>query len=315
MAGSVSVELVSSSARAWRGEHAAVVASTALAAGHAAGKGNSDGNGNRVLGVLLAEVLPPLELQAAQRIVTVQSDLRPEDLERPVVDPAALRALLRRVLANAVDHNVVGGLVWFGVSGQGAEAMLTVADTGVGMNDDDAAALQATLGHGAMVQSVLGAGTRVHVRLQSASLPTAHQHDGLAPAAEPEGTVLCVEDHDVDFYLVEEALARWPKVQVLHAASVRAGLELISTLRPAVTLLDMRLADGTGLDVLRPIRGNPATAGLPIFMLSADALPHQMRAAFEAGADGYWTKPLDIEGFLAKMEELLLRSPADCSVA
>jgi CheY-like chemotaxis protein len=311
MAGSESVELVSSSAGAWRGEHAAVVASTASAAGHAAGKGN----GIRVLGVLLAEVLPPLELQAALRIVTVQSDLRPEDLERPVADPAALRALLRRVLANAVDHNVVGGLVWFGVSGQGADATLTVADTGVGMSDDDAAALEAALGQGAMVQSVLGAGTRVRIRLQPTSVPAAHQHDGLAPAAEPEGTVLSVEDHDVDFYLVEEALARWPKVQVLHAGSVRAALESIATLRPAVTLLDMRLADGTGLDVLRPIRSNPATAGLPIFMLSADALPHQMRAAFDAGADGYWTKPLDIEGFLAKMEELLLRSHADCSVA
>jgi CheY-like chemotaxis protein len=314
MAGSVSVELVSSSARAWRGEHAAVVASTALAAGHAAGKGNG-GNGNRVLGVLMAEVLPQIELHAALRIVTLQSDLRPEDLERSVADPAALRTLLRRVLANAVDHNVVGGLVWFGVSGPGDDATLTVADTGVGMNDHDAAALQAALGHGAMVQSVLGAGTRVRIRLQTTSLPGAHQHDGLAPAVEPEGTVLCVEDHDVDFYLVEEALARWPKVQVLHAGSVRAGLESISTLRPAVTLLDMRLTDGTGLDVLRPIRSNPATAGLPIFMLSADALPHQMRAAFDAGADGYWTKPLDIEGFLEKMEELLLRSHADCSVA
>jgi CheY-like chemotaxis protein len=309
MAGGVSVELVSSSAGAWRGERAPGVASALLAAGPAA----LDAGGRVLLGAVLAEALPALDLQAALRAVTVQSDLRPADLERPVGDAAALRALLRRVLQNAVDHNMVGGLVWFGVSLQGAAAVLTVADTGLGMDEGAAAALETALGHGVSVQSVLGAGTRVRIPLQSAPPPAVRRHDGLAQAEEPEGTVLCVEDHDVDFYLIEEALARWPKVQVLHAGSVRAALESISTLRPAVTLLDMRLADGTGLDVLRPIRRNPATADLRVFVLSADALPHQMRAAFDAGADGYWTKPLDIESFLAKMEELLLRNRAGCS--
>ncbi len=294
------MELVSSSASARRGQPVPGAAAALLAAGLAPDQPVR-------LGALLADTLPALELQAALRIVTVQSDLRAADFDRPVGDAQALSPLLRRVLDNAIDHNVVGGLVWFGISGHDAAAVLTVADTGVGMSDADAAALQAALGHGVTVQSVLGAGTRVRIPLQPAPPPAVRRHDGRAPAEEPEGTVLCIEDHDVDFFLVEEALARWPKVQVLHAGSVRSALETMATLRPAVTLLDMRLADGNGLDVLRPIRRNPATADLRIFVLSADALPHQMRAAFDAGADGYWTKPLDIEGFLAKMEELLLR--------
>jgi CheY-like chemotaxis protein len=302
----VPVDLVWSGSGSWRGEHAPGVASALLERGQ--GAPHADSGDTVLLGDLLSEALPALELRAALRIVGVQSDLRPADLACPVGDAAALRALLRRVLGNAVDHNMVGGLVWFGVSGQGASAVLTVADTGVGMTDDTASALQASLGHGVTVQSVPGAGTRVRIPLQGAAPAPAPQHDGLVPAEEPDGTVLCIEDHDVDFYLVEEALARWPKVQVLHAGSVRAGLEAMSTLRPTVTLLDMRMADGTGLDVLRPIRSNPATAELRVFVLSADALPHQMRAAFDAGADGYWTKPLDIEDFLGKMEELLLRS-------
>ena len=300
------MELVSSSAGARHGERVAGAARALRVAAHA----------DRppvllVLGALLDDTLPALELQAALRIVTVQSDLRAADFDRPVADAQVLGPLLRRVLENAIDHNVVGGLVWFGISGHGSSAVLTVADTGVGMIDSDAAALQAALGHGVTVQSVLGAGTRVRIPLQPAPAPVARQHDGLMPAEEPEGTVLCIEDHDVDFYLIEEALARWPKVQVVHAGSVRRGLETMASLRPTVTLLDMRLADGTGLDVLRPIRSNPATADLSVFVLSADALPHQMRAAFDAGADGYWTKPLDVEGFLAKMEELLLRSRRD----
>ncbi len=298
--GSVSVELVSSSGGARLGERMPGAASALLPAGR-------DSGASVLLGELLADTLPALELQAALRIVTVQSDLRPADFDRPVGDAWALRPLLRRVLENAIDHNVIGGLLWLGISGQGAAAVLTVADTGMGMSDADAATLQAALGHGVTVQSVRGAGTRVRIPLQAAPVAALHQHDGLMPAEEPEGTVLCIEDHDVDFFLVEEALARWPKVQVMHAGSVRSAMETMATLRPTVTLLDMRLADGSGLDVLRPIRSNPATADLRVFVLSADALPHQMRAAFDAGADGYWTKPLDIEGFLAKMEELLLR--------
>jgi CheY-like chemotaxis protein len=212
-----------------------------------------------------------------------------------------------------VEHNVVGGMIWLGISGHGCGAVLTVADTGQGMSEAEAVALQAKLGHGITVQSVPGAGTRVRMPLRRAAPAGASQHDGLAPADEPEGTVLCIEDHEVDYFLIEEALARWPKVQVLHAGSVRAALDMMATLRPTITLLDMRLVDGTGLDVLRPIRSNPATADLRVFMLSADALPHQVRAAFDAGADGYWTKPLDLESFLAKMEELLLRDRNRCS--
>ncbi len=301
------MELLSSSAGNRLGEHVPGAAAL-LAAGLA------DPAPVR-LGALLDDALPALELQAALRIVTVQSDLRAADLDRPVGDAEVLGPLLRRVLENAVDHNVVGGLLWLGICGQGSAAVLTVADTGVGMNDTAAATLQAALGPGVTVQSVLGAGTRVRIPLQPAAAPVVRQHDGLMPAEEPEGTVLCIEDHDVDFHLVEEALSRWPQVQVVHARSVRNALEVMATLRPTVTLLDMRLADGTGLDVLRPIRSNPATADLRVFVLSADALPQQMRAAFDAGADGYWTKPLDIEGFLAKMEELLLRGSDERTAA
>lgn len=124
---------------------------------------------------------------------------------------------------------------------------------------------------------------------------------------EPQGSVLCAEDNSVDYFLVEEVLARWPKVVVRRVSSVQAALAAVAVQRPSVLLLDMRLGDGCGLDVLRPIRRNAATADLPVVVLSADAMPHRMRAAFDAGADGYWTKPLDLGRFVRKMRELLVR--------
>ena len=263
------------------------------------------------LGDLLADLLPAAALQAARRLVAVESDLRSADLARPLPDAVALRPRLLRVLANAVEHNLVGGLVWLGLADGGGGPALVIADTGFGMSDEQAARLQAALGPGVTVQSVLGAGTRVRIALDggaaAAGSRAAMRHDGGLPAEEPQGTVLCVEDHEVDYCLIEEALARWPKVRVLRTASVRGALEAMAMLRPCVTLLDMRLADGSGMDVLPPIRSNPATAGLRVFMLSAEVMPQQMRAAFDAGADGYWTKPLAMDQFLEKMHELLLR--------
>ena len=308
------MEHVSSNAGGRRGEPgpgAGLIARGAgrMAPGHPAA-------GRVLLGTVIAEALPALQRRAAQRAVSLEADLRPTDLARPVDDADALGALLRRALENAIDHGAVGGTVWLHLDRAGTGAALAVADTGPGLGLGDAAAraLQAGPGHGIMVQGVPGADTRVRIPLRPAPAE-ADQNDGLLRADEPEGTVLCVEDHEVDYFLIEEALSRWPKVQVLHAGSVRAGLDMIATLRPTVTLLDMRLADGTGLDVLRSIRSQPATADLRVFVLSADALPHQMRAAFDAGADGYWTKPLDIELFLAKMEELLLRDRQRCPAA
>jgi CheY-like chemotaxis protein len=122
---------------------------------------------------------------------------------------------------------------------------------------------------------------------------------------EPQGSVLCVEDHAVDFFLVQEALARWPKVAVQRAATVQAALAALARQRPSLLLLDLRLGEGSGLDVLQPIRRNPALADLKVFVLSADAMPSQMRAALDAGADGYWTKPLRIDKFMVRIQDLL----------
>lgn len=308
----MSVDFVSSNAGGWRAEHAP---GASLVRRPAARTAPGRAAAERVLlGTVIAEALSALHRQAGQRIVSVQSDLRPADLARPVDDAAALGAVLHRVLANGVHHSVDGKAVCLGLAGTGGGAVLTVAHTAPDMGEAAAAAL-AGLGRGVTVQGVPGGGTRVCIPLRHAAPAEADQHDGLVRTDEPEGTVLCIEDHEVDYFLVEEALSRWPKVQVLHAGNVRAALDMIATLQPTVTLLDMRLADGTGLEVLRPIRRNPATADLRVFMLSADALPNQMRAAFDAGADGYWTKPLDIEHFLAKMEELLLRDRSRCSPA
>jgi len=70
-------------------------------------------------------------------------------------------------------------------------------------------------------------------------------------------------------------------------------------------LLDMRLPDLDGVEVMRRLRAEPRTAALRVVALSASAMPDENVAAREAGVLEYWTKPLDFQRFLDDVARLL----------
>ena len=59
-------------------------------------------------------------------------------------------------------------------------------------------------------------------------------------------------------------------------------------------LLDVHLPDMAGIDVLRRLRANPVTSGVPVVALSADASAKQVRLMIEEGAVAYLYKPIDV---------------------
>jgi PAS domain S-box-containing protein len=126
-----------------------------------------------------------------------------------------------------------------------------------------------------------------------------------ADAAAPAGLVLYIEDNAVNAMLVEQLLARWPAVRLVVAEDGATGLAQAVALNPDVVLLDMQLPDMDGLQVLQRLKADEATRALPVVVLSANAVPDDMQAARDAGALDYWTKPVDLDGFLAGMQRLL----------
>jgi CheY-like chemotaxis protein len=58
----------------------------------------------------------------------------------------------------------------------------------------------------------------------------------------------------------------------------------------------------TGLELAAALRRNPGTAAIHLVTLSADALPQQIRAAFEQGFEGYLTKPIDFRELLQVLD-------------
>jgi CheY-like chemotaxis protein len=117
--------------------------------------------------------------------------------------------------------------------------------------------------------------------------------------------VLYIEDDPVNFTLVERILEFRPALKLMHARCGEIGVELAQVHRPRLILLDLNLPDIHGSEVLRRLQSEPATATVPVVVLSADATPSQIERLLTAGARNYLTKPFDIDPFLAVVDEMV----------
>lgn len=122
---------------------------------------------------------------------------------------------------------------------------------------------------------------------------------------EPSGIVLYVEDNRVNYLLVEQLLSIWSLVELYHAEDGARAIELARDVQPDLMIVDMRLPDMTGLDVLHRLREALARDRTRVAVLSASALPGEVAAARNAGVVEYWTKPLDVSRFLDDVRRLL----------
>jgi hypothetical protein len=131
-----------------------------------------------------------------------------------------------------------------------------------------------------------------------------------APAPSPlaaghacrPGRLLYIEDNPVNVLLVRELIALRPALTLQVAIDGASGVELARTLLPDLVLVDMQLPDFDGHEVLRRLRADPATAALPCVALSANAMPDDIERALHAGFADYWTKPLDLKGFMDALD-------------
>ena len=101
----------------------------------------------------------------------------------------------------------------------------------------------------------------------------------------------------------------------IHSAStVRGGVDLFKSLHPALVVLDLRLADGSGLDVLRQMRALDATA--PVIVLTGYASLSSVEESLRLGAADFLHKPFDAFALKVRLDQLAGRrtgrpGPAD----
>src|SRR5205085_1255056 len=80
-------------------------------------------------------------------------------------------------------------------------------------------------------------------------------------------------------------------------------LDLARIQRRDVVVLDLHLPDMPGEAVLRALQAEPATAGIPVIIASADATPGQVERLSELGARAYLPKPIDVRRLLELLDE------------
>lgn len=112
--------------------------------------------------------------------------------------------------------------------------------------------------------------------------------------------ILAVEDEPRNSALLRAILGPAGYDLTIAASLVEARASL-GTRTPALVLLDRHLPDGDGLGLARELQASPATAAIPILLVSASVLPVDRIAAEEAGCVGFIDKPVRVDGLLAEI--------------
>jgi CheY-like chemotaxis protein/HPt (histidine-containing phosphotransfer) domain-containing protein len=119
--------------------------------------------------------------------------------------------------------------------------------------------------------------------------------------------VLHIEDNLSNLKLVEHVLEMRPEVTLVEARTGAAGLLLATKTSPVLVLLDLRLPDMPGDEVLRRLREDPATRELRVVVISAEARPTETDRLLAAGADEYLVKPIDLHALLEAVDTAVER--------
>jgi protein-histidine pros-kinase len=111
-------------------------------------------------------------------------------------------------------------------------------------------------------------------------------------APDDQGRVLVVDD-DPDVAMVCRLHLELAGFDVVVVGTGVEALDACRDGKPDAVVLDYMLPDLDGIDVLKRLQGDPATADIPVLMLTARAHARDQAAAWEAGVCGYLTKPFE----------------------
>jgi len=248
--------------------------------------------------------------------------------EQVVADQRRLVQATLNLLSNAVKYGGRGSTVRVHVDADDQRVRCTITDEGPGMApelqqrafraferlsnaaDADGVGLGLSIAdsfvramHGAItVVSVVGEGASFTIDLPKAAPASGTVEPVADTTTNSSGLVLYVEDEPLNASLVESIIGLLPGRRLHVEPTVAGGIDAAGRLQPALVLLDLNLPDGSGFDVLSSIRANPATATVPVFILSADATEQATGRARALGADRFITKPFNLKEFVALVE-------------
>jgi len=273
------------------------------------------------------QLMAPL---AAERSIALSHECSHPELA-VLADRQRLNQILVNLLSNAIKYNRHGGQVTITCRAHDQEqATIVVADTGAGLSEADlrrifvpfdrlgaertgiegtgiglplARAFAVAMNGELDAASTQGKGTAFTVTLpRAADMAQVPGEDspaltGLDAPPRPAGAqsrILYIEDNPANVEVVSRYLRSRPNVRLHSVMSGQAGLDLAQHEVPDLILLDLHLPDMQGGEVLKRLKAEPATAGIPVAVLSAEAAPAVIRTMRDSGVVAYLTKPLNL---------------------
>jgi PAS domain S-box-containing protein len=256
-------------------------------------------------------------------------------------DRTRLKQVLINLLSNAIKYNQPNGSVVVDCASSAPERIrVSVKDTGAGLPPEmlrqlfepfnrlgqERSAEEGTgiglvmskrvvelMGGVIGVESTVGVGSVFWFELNSAAAPQLAV-DTAEPAALAAAqvqlsarlrTLLYVEDNPANLMLVEQLIARRPDMRLLSARDGNLGIQLARSRRPQVILMDINLPGISGIEALKILREDPATAHIPVVALSANAMPRDIEKGLQAGFFRYLTKPIKVNEFMDTLDVAL----------
>lgn len=116
--------------------------------------------------------------------------------------------------------------------------------------------------------------------------------------------LLVIEDDPANLRLMM-LLLKSAGHEVVGASNGEEGMMAARRDLPDLILCDGRMPDMSGIDVVRSLRGDAATAGIPMIAVTGLVRNEDARELIEAGFNGYIAKPFDIKAFVEQVASFL----------
>ncbi|MHB1189091.1 PAS domain S-box protein [Thiobacillus sp.] len=255
-------------------------------------------------------------------------------------DHTRVKQALINLLSNAIKYNREHGMVEVKCTAISPERIrIRIKDSGAGLPPDKLAQLfqpfnrlgQETgteegtgiglvvtkqlvelMGGTIGVESTVGVGSEFWIELIRDVMPQLSSEHTMATEHAPQAqgntalrTLLYVEDNPANLMLVEQIIEGVPHVRMLSARDANLGIALARAHVPEVILMDINLPGISGIQALKILREDPATAHIPVLAISANAMPRDIEKGLEAGFFRYLTKPIKVNEFMDALDSAL----------
>ena len=116
-------------------------------------------------------------------------------------------------------------------------------------------------------------------------------------------SLLYIEDNQANAKLIQHVVKRYFDVSLAIRVDAESGIEYAIENLPSIILMDINLPGLNGFEALNLLRENPDTSHVPVFALSAAAMPSDVQNGLDAGFNRYITKPIDVPSLVAAIQD------------